>query len=58
MLGTGQDFPQDHLTRRLLGNPRFPNSDVKERRAGQPHGSQQIRQYVSRHSASAGHLGV
>ena len=42
MLGTRQDLRQDHLPRRLLGDPRRLGHDVKERRAGQPYRSQDI----------------
>ena len=42
MLGTRQDLRQDHLPRRLLGDPRCLGRDIEERRARQPHRSQDI----------------
>jgi hypothetical protein len=40
--GTRQDLRQDHVPRRLLGDPRFPGHDVEERGAGQPHRFQYV----------------
>ena len=43
MLGTRQDFWQDHFSRRQLGDPRSRCNNVKERRAGKPNRLQDIR---------------
>ena len=40
MFGARQDLRQDHLPRRLLGNPGRSGHDIKECRASQPHCSQ------------------
>ena len=54
VVGALQDLRQDHRARQRLDGPRLAAGDVKKRRAGQPHRSQQIGQDIGSHKASAG----